>query len=492
MDKEIKILIAEDSQADAELITRELGKGDFAHTTKWVKSKEEFLQALGEYAPDVIFCDYNMPGFGAPEALEIIKERLPAVPFIVISGTIGEDIAVEMLKSGATDYVMKNNLPKLASAVQRALKEAQERTERKRAEESVHLSAQNWQNTFDAVSDAMWLLSADSRILRSNKAAQAMFGLKADEILGRYCYEVIHGTDKPHPECPIARMRSSGHRETADFFIDGRWLSVTVDPFFDPTGSLAGIVHVVTDVTGRKQAEEAVEKLANIKSKFTAVVSHELRSPLAVVQEALDIVSEGIVGSVNSEQKDILNMAKKNIHRLSRLINDVLDFKKIESGKMEFDIRENDLKNVVTEVCDIIRILAKKKGLDLRLETDEVLPEIKFDRDKVIQVIMNLVNNAVANTQTGSVTLGIQKENDVVHVRVRDTGAGISAEDLPRLFQPFEQLDAGKGRAKGGTGLGLAITKEIILAHHGKIWVESELGKGSTFHFVLPIQERRG
>jgi PAS domain S-box-containing protein len=250
---------------------------------------------------------------------------------------------------------------------------------------------------------------------------------------------------------------------------------------------------MITDITERKRMEEEKQKVAELralaetKSKFTAVVSHELRSPLAVVREALDILWEGMVGDVNDEQKEVLGMAKTNIDRLSRLINSVLDFQRMESGKMEFDMRENDLKATIAEAIESLSILSVRKNLDLTEECEEELPKIKFDRDRLIQVLTNLVSNAFNNTEKGGVTVDAKKENNAVHVSVRDTGKGIRVEDIPKIFEPFKQVEKGKGGRKGGSGLGLAISKEIILAHHGKIWAESEVGKGTTFHFTLPV-----
>jgi signal transduction histidine kinase len=240
-------------------------------------------------------------------------------------------------------------------------------------------------------------------------------------------------------------------------------------------------------ITKREQTEEALIKLTNAKAKFTAMASHEIRSPLAVIKEALDIVSEGMVGSVTSEQKDVLNIAKGNIDRLGRLINNVLDFQKIESGKMEYDLRENDLNEVIAEVQKSMSVLSERKGLELRAELGEGLPKLKFDKDRVIQVLTNLTGNAISNTETGSVVLAATLDHGMVHVSVQDTGIGIPAEDVDRIFQPFEQVASDKGKKKGGTGLGLAISKEIVLAHHGNIWAESEVGKGTTCHFTLPL-----
>jgi len=153
---------------------------------------------------------------------------------------------------------------------------------------------------------------------------------------------------------------------------------------------------------------------------------------------------------------------------------------------MEFDIRENDLGATLTEVVEGLSILSKRGELSLKVECDSGLSRVKFDRDKISQVLTNLVSNAFSSTENGGVMLRARREPARVHVSVKDTGRGIRADDLERIFEPFEQ--AGKnGKKKGGSGLGLAISKEIIQAHHGEIWVESEIGKGSTFHFTLPL-----
>ncbi len=176
---------------------------------------------------------------------------------------------------------------------------------------------------------------------------------------------------------------------------------------------------------------------------------------------------------------------------MNRLISNVMDFEKLALSKVEYHFVENDINEVAREVCLSTGILSKRKGLDLRAELGEALPRIKFDKDKIVQVLMNLLGNAVNNTSSGSVTLSTQMEGNVVHVRVRDTGRGISAQDMQKLFIPFEKIEQLHEQEKGGTGLGLAISKEIVLGHCGKIWAESEPGKGSAFHFTLPVQERR-
>ncbi len=191
MDKEIKILIVEDNAADAELITRELGKGDFAHTTKWVKAREEYLEALGAYAPDVILCDYRMPSLGAPMALEIAKERSPETPFIVVSGTIGEEIAVETVRSGAVDYVMKDRLARLLPSIKRALNEAEARAERKRVEDALRKSEEKARYLTDSAQDAILMMDSQGAISFWNPAAKRILGYSAEEALGRNLHQLI-------------------------------------------------------------------------------------------------------------------------------------------------------------------------------------------------------------------------------------------------------------------------------------------------------------
>jgi signal transduction histidine kinase len=237
------------------------------------------------------------------------------------------------------------------------------------------------------------------------------------------------------------------------------------------------MLHMMEDLQGALRARE----------QFTEMVSHELRTPLAAIKEGVSVVLDKIVGSINDEQVKYLSITKNNVDRLDRLINAVLDFQKLESGKLEFKMEENSINEIVGGVNDIMLPLFKKKGLafDLRLCGD--LPRLKFDKDKITQVLTNLVNNAFKFTDKGGVTIITSKGDNFVQVAVKDTGPGIKEEDLPKLFQQFIQLQ----RNVGGTGLGLSISKKLIEAHRGKIWAESEFGKGTTFYFLLPIKERR-
>jgi signal transduction histidine kinase len=196
---------------------------------------------------------------------------------------------------------------------------------------------------------------------------------------------------------------------------------------------------------------------------------------------------DGAAGRVKSKQREILEIAQRNIDRLARLINDVLDFQKLQSGRAKFNMQDGSINTAIENVYNTMAGAVKKKGIELRLAVDNNLPKAIFDSDKMIQVITNLISNAMKFTDKGSITIASRKIENAIRVSVIDTGCGMKQEDLPKLFQQFQQLGSGN-RKTGGTGLGLAISKDIVEKHGGRIWVESELGKGTTMHFLLPIK----
>ena len=257
------------------------------------------------------------------------------------------------------------------------------------------------------------------------------------------------------------------------------------------TRQLTLLIQGMWKLMQRKLAVEQLKKTMEAKSQFVSMASHELRTPLTSIKEGIRLVLQGKSSQLDDKQKKFLGLAQRNVDRLARLINNVLDFQKLDSSKIDFNIQENDANEVVREIKETTATLANDKKLSLITELDESLPIVKFDRDKIMQVLMNLVPNAIKFTDQGGVSITSAKEGNTIRISVQDTGPGIKEEDLPRLFHEFEQLTDVGDRKPGGSGLGLAISKRIIERHNGKIWAESEYGKGTTFHFVLPVEERR-
>jgi len=233
-------------------------------------------------------------------------------------------------------------------------------------------------------------------------------------------------------------------------------------------------------------ANEKLKELDQRKSAFVANVSHELKSPLAIIKGFLVLILDGAVGEINSKQRNCLEIGKRNIERLIRLVTDLLDISKIEAGKMEMRRENFDIAVLVNEILvDYEKELAKKQ-ISLKKDIQENIGAIWADRDKISEVVINLLNNAVKYTTAGG-EVGIKlisKENEL-YFEISDTGPGIPEEYKDKIFDKFERITTEKME---GTGLGLPIAKDIVELHKGKIWVESEAGKGSVFKVKLPVK----
>jgi signal transduction histidine kinase len=242
-----------------------------------------------------------------------------------------------------------------------------------------------------------------------------------------------------------------------------------------------------------QRQNKELQRLDKLKDEFLANTSHELRTPLNGIAGLAEALLNGIDGPLNDQERRHIRMILQSSTRLTGLVNALLDFSKIKSEKIQLRITPFPLAEMIEVVCAFSKELLGEKPVELRVEIPTDLPEVYADIDRVEQILTNLVGNAIKFTQQGTVTISAQHEGKVVRISVRDTGIGIPREAFERIFHPFEQANGSTTREFGGTGLGLAIAKELVELHGGKIWVESEIGKGSTFYFTLPCHriERR-
>jgi len=293
----------------------------------------------------------------------------------------------------------------------------------------------------------------------------------------------------PNNELPLVLAMKGISKHADDMYIvkpDGTrvYLETYGSPIKDFQGNIWASLVSFQDITARKQVAEAALQLTNTKNKFISVVSHELRSPLATIKEATSLVQEEVLGPLNDEQKDMLEVAKINITRLGRLIQNVLLYQKIDAGKMLYDFLDNDINIIMQEVYRNMILANSERKNDLLMNLAAKPPRVRCDKDKVMQVLINLITNAIKYSERGPIVVETRLDAHEIVFSVRDSGQGIPPEDLENILLPFSQ---GRERKTGGTGLGLAISKEIVVAHKGKIWAESEKGKGSTFYFTLPL-----
>jgi len=236
-----------------------------------------------------------------------------------------------------------------------------------------------------------------------------------------------------------------------------------------------------------KKQNTKLKKLYEAQKDFTLMVSHELRAPLAAMRMAVDFVAKGSAGKVNAKQKDLLEKASNSAGSLNRIIDDILEFSKLEFDVIHVKMGQNRIDKVIEEVVLIHEPVARKKGIHIKAEPDKGIGRVSFDRDRITQVLNNLINNAVKFTTSGGVTVKsvVDRSSKKVVVSVLDTGIGIQKENIPELFKKFKRFADISENGGKGTGVGLAICKAIIDQHGGKIWVESKFGSGSSFHFSL-------
>lgn len=395
-------------------------------------------------------------------------------------------------------------------------------SERKQAEQALRHSEERYRTTLDGIMEGCQLISFDWKYLYLNDAAALHNRRPNHEILGRSMLEAwpgIQGSSifKLLQRCMEERVAL--HEETEFRFPDGSkaWFDVRSQPVPE------GIFVLSIDISERKKAEDALSELNHslelkvaerteelrsalvraeaadkIKSAFLATMSHELRTPLNSIIGFTGIVLQGLAGPLSPEQSKQLGMVRGSARHLLELINDVLDLSKIEAGQLEVRAEPFELSESIERVTASVRLLAEQKGLTLRVDIPPSLGTMASDRRRVEQILLNLLNNAVKFTERGGVTLTAEiMENALpsdaaaspaVCLRVRDTGLGISPEDLATLFQPFRQIDSGISRQHEGTGLGLAICRRLATLLGGNISASSASLKGSEFTVTLPLQ----
>jgi PAS domain S-box-containing protein len=352
------------------------------------------------------------------------------------------------------------------------------------------------ENLVDNAGDAIISTDVEDRILTWNHGAEVVFGYSKEEIVGhsltillpsRHAGELKEIRDKVGltgviRNLEVRRIRKDG------IIIE---VSLAVSPIRDKDDNVIGFLHLARDITEKKRYEQRLRELDQMKSAFVSNVSHELRTPLTAIKASADNMLDRLLGDLNEKQVGYLTRIKSNTDRLARLINDLLDLSTIEAGKINLRLANLPLVTLVKEAAESLRPVATEKLIHLKVVSEDPRAVAWADRDKVMQVLMNLMGNALKFTPPhGKVTVAVTKNDAAwMQISVTDTGPGVPAEELNNVFGRFYQIDpAGKQKTQG-TGLGLAISKALVEMHGGRIWVESEVGKGSSFCFTLPAEQ---
>lgn len=345
---------------------------------------------------------------------------------------------------------------------------------------------------------------SDGRITFVNAYGLRFFGWSAEEIIGRHVLDtIVPPTESGGRD--LRRLMQDVQADPASFEQNVNenmrrngervWMSWTNRIVRDAQGRVTEILSIGSDITARRQAEaererrHRAEEADRIKSAFLATMSHELRTPLNSIIGFTGIILQGLAGPLNDEQRRQLDMVRGSARHLLALVNDVLDISKIEAGQFEIARERFDPAASLARVVELVKPQAATKGLELRVDPPPPLGEAFSDERRFRQVLINLLSNAIKFTDRGWIGISSRLVQDgrCVEVRISDSGMGIRNEDLPHLFQPFRQIDAGLSRNHDGTGLGLAICRRLCELMGGTIHVESAWGHGSTFTVTMPL-----
>jgi two-component system sensor histidine kinase/response regulator len=475
----------------------------------------------------------SLAAFGLTKLLQnLISEPLQqlariATRFPAIEGAAGSDGKPfrrdDLGRLAAAIHGLHREIRKRDGEVRRAQEELERRVDertiwletevadRQRAQEALHDSEEKIRLLLDSTAEAIFGIDSDANLTFCNSAGLRILGYeKSEDILGKNAHYLMHhtrpdGTPFLHSECPmlVRRAQGKGFHSDSDLFWRADGTSIPVEYWTHPIrkeGEEVGAVLTFLDITERKrvelalrEAKEAAEAASRAKSEFLANMSHEIRTPMNGIIGMTDLALDT---DLTTDQREYLGLVKSSAESLLCVINDILDFSKVEAGKMVLEKTDFVLRDVLGDTLKALAMRADKKNLELLVRVAANVPAVVVgDPTRLRQLITNLVGNAVKFTERGNIVVeaiseGVFTDAVRLHFRVSDTGIGISPEKLDVIFDSFAQADGSTTRRFGGTGLGLAISRQLVDLMGGRMWVESELGKGSTFHFTAMFGER--
>lgn len=483
------ILVVDDEDANRYVISRHLRSAGF--DVMEAANGAEALERIGSH-PDLVILDVKLPDINGREVCRLIKASPETQNIIVVLASaafVTPEDRILGLEYGADGYLTYPLNPIELVANIRALLRIRD------AEARAQVAARQLETTFRAINDGVCLLDAEGRILRCNPAMATLLGRPQADVLGQLFYEVVKQSlgliDLPLP----ADTAFQGPRRAVELNAGTRWYRVATDPVWAPGGKLAGAVHVLTDITARKQLDaelrrqaEALADANRAKDEFLAMLGHELRNPLAPILNAVEVMRA--VGSSEAMLVRSRDTIERQVHHMVRLVDDLLDVSRITRGTIELRHTAVDLTQLVQQVAQSISALIESHGHNFHLSVSEEALWLRADATRVEQVLANLLTNAVKYTSNGGdiwLTCGI--EGNAAVVRVRDSGRGIPAEMLPRIFELFTQVSPTIDRAQGGLGLGLTLVRRLVEMHGGEVSAYSAgLGHGAEFVVQFPME----
>jgi PAS domain S-box-containing protein len=537
----IRVLIIEDNEDDSILEIDALIHGGFTIDYERIETREALQHALDKKTWDCIISDYAMPRFSGLEALDELKKSGKDIPFILISGTIGEETAVAAMKAGASDYIMKNNLNRLIPAFERELREAESRRLKKQAEAAIQFERILLRTLIDNLPDIIYVKDSDCRIIVANKSSVEFMGYATEsQIIGKTDLDIFTDENGNRGFSQDLVVLETGNPiiNREEEFVDSkgvrRWLLTTKIPIYNEQAKISGLVGLKHDITIRKQiefelkesernlirqnteyhtlndeylalneeltesfnhirsmnseltiAKNKAEESDRLKSAFLANMSHEIRTPLNAILGFSGLLRD--VSGSREKTDEYVEIIESSGNQLLNIIDDILEISKIEAGQITISPDTININKIMRELFQLYSKQVKLKELKL-LPLDDYRNDFYTitDEKRLKQIMCNLLNNAIKFTAEGKIQYGYKIEEDDIRFYVIDTGIGLSEEDCSIIFKPFRQVETGSTRSYGGNGLGLSISRALVEKLGGTLSVESKPMKGSSFSFTIP------
>jgi PAS domain S-box-containing protein len=497
----LRVLLLEDNPHDAEIIEAFLQADGFICDITRVQTQAQFTTALSRGHFDVILADYQLPSFDGASAFKIALADRPEVPFIFVSGTLGEEAAIEALKTGATDYVLKSGLMRLVPSVHRALSEAEDRAERKKAEQALHRSeaylaeAQRLSHTgsfgWNVGTGQIFWSDETHRIFGSDPTTTPSLELMLDRV---------HPDDRPLVRKIIERASTQRRDFSAEHRLmmpGGAVKYVRVLAHRTPGEEPGGLFFVgaVTDVTDLKRAEQEREKLRQLEDEIAhinrvsmmgelaASLTHEIKQPIAAAINDARTAMRWLEREPpdTGEALDALSSVTNAAGRVAEIID-----RNYSLYRRDATLQERiDVNDIIREMVVLVRDLANRQSVSMRATLEPGLPTTTGDRVQLHQVLMNLMLNGIEamTEEKGELSISSQTTDDgQLLISVSDSGSGLPVQEPERVFDAFFTTKA------HGTGMGLTISRRIIESHGGRLRASANAGRGTTFQFTLPIQ----
>ena len=512
----LRILVVEDDELDRRAVRRFLQQCGIATVADEAASAEETLRRIGSSDYDCVLLDYYIPGVNGLSLFQKIRELAAKLPVVIFTGRGDEDIAVELMKAGAADYLPKTSLTaeRLASSLRHCMELSRAAEARRRAEEALRAQEARFRTLANAIPQLAWMADASGARYWFNDRWYDYTGTSFEEVQGWGWQKVHHPDHVQHAVDSLQHKFDAGDPWEGTYPLRGkdgtfRWFLSRALPIRREDGSIASWLGTNTDITEQKTAEAererllALEHAARVKAEHStkerdellAIVAHDLRNPMNTIMSAATMIadtldeqaergSDDFNATVAADLKAYDVVIQNSIKTMNRLIADLLDVARIEVGSFSIRPTRVDVPALIGETLKQFEPQARASGITINSEIQGGVPPLSADRERLGQVLSNLLGNALKFTPAGGrVLLRAGAIDASVQITVEDSGAGISAADLPHIFDRYWRADR---TARSGAGLGLAICKGIVDAHGGRIWAESTLGQGTTIHFTVP------